>query len=264
MASATGFSSTATDLVRYAAAHFHGDDRLLSDDAQRQMQRTEWAVEGTTTSYGLGLSIAEIGDRRVLGHGGGFPGFITRTWFDPVDRLAVAVLTNAIDGPALTLANAAVRLVDLANRPPPGRPRRSAPASTWRRSAAGSPTSGASSTSSPSAGGCPAGSHGSTILPPSRSTSPSSTSARCASPRPPGTPRPVSVWSTTAPTTARCAPCAVAAGRRRIRWTPSPLRSPAVDGSRSALRSDPDGAARRAFPAGATGQDGRMAGRTTP
>ena len=114
MASATGFSSTATDLVRWAAAHFLGDTRVLTDDAKRQMQRTEWAVAGTTSWYGLGLSIGEIGTRRVVGHGGGFPGFITRTWWDPTDRLAVAVLTNAIDGPALTLATAAVRLVDLA------------------------------------------------------------------------------------------------------------------------------------------------------
>ena len=80
------------------------------------MQRAEWAVEGTETSYGLGLSVSEIGERRMLGHGGGFPGHITRTLFDPVDRLAVSVLTNAIDAPAEALATAAVRLVDLAQQ----------------------------------------------------------------------------------------------------------------------------------------------------
>ena len=122
MASATGFSSTATDLVRWASAHFFGDTRLLSDDGKRQMQRTEWIVEGAASSYGLGFSIAEPGGRRVLGHGGGFPGFITQTWFDPVDRFAVSVLTNAIDGPAEPLATAAVRTVDLALRPPDGHP----------------------------------------------------------------------------------------------------------------------------------------------
>jgi hypothetical protein len=114
MAAATGFSSTASDLVRWAAAHFHGDERILGDDAKRQMQRTEWTVEGGGGEYGLGFGIAKVGERRVLGHGGGFPGFITRTWFDPVDRLAVAVLTNAVDGPALTLASGIIRLVDLA------------------------------------------------------------------------------------------------------------------------------------------------------
>ncbi len=114
MASATGFSSTASDLVRWAAAHFQGDERILRDDAKRQMQRTEWTVGGGGGEYGLGFGIAKVGDRRLVGHGGGFPGFITRTWFDPVDRLAVAVLTNAVDGPAMTLASGIVRLVDLA------------------------------------------------------------------------------------------------------------------------------------------------------
>ena len=116
MASATGFYSTAEDVVLYASAHFLGDDRLLADSSKRQMQRTEWEVEGTSTSYGLGFDIAKVGRRRVVGHGGGYPGHITRTMFDPVDRLAVSVLTNAIDGPALAMATAALRLIDLAQR----------------------------------------------------------------------------------------------------------------------------------------------------
>lgn len=114
MASATGFSSTARDLVRYAAAHFTGDSRLISDDSKRLMQHVEWEVGGGAGSYGLGLGTAEIAGRRVFGHGGGYPGHITRTWFDPADRLAVSVLTNAIDGPALGLANAVLRIVELA------------------------------------------------------------------------------------------------------------------------------------------------------
>ena len=116
MAAATGFSSTASDLVGYMAAHFTGDDRLLSDDSKRMMQRVEWAVKGTDTSYGLGFGISEIGERRVLGHGGGYPGHITRTFFDPEDRIAVSVFTNAIDGPAETWATTAFRLIDLAAR----------------------------------------------------------------------------------------------------------------------------------------------------
>jgi CubicO group peptidase (beta-lactamase class C family) len=114
MAAATGFFSTASELVRYMSAHFEHDGRLLGDEAKRQMQRTEWEVDGTDTAYGLGFGIATIGGRRVLGHGGGYPGHITRTFFDPVDRVAVSVFTNAIDGPALAWATAAIRLIDLA------------------------------------------------------------------------------------------------------------------------------------------------------
>lgn len=117
MASATGFYSTATDVVNYAAAHFLGDERLVSDDSKRVMQHPHWVVEGAgATSYGLGFAIADIGSRRVLGHGGGFPGQITRTFFDPAAKVAVCVLTNSIDGPAWMLAAAGFTLIDLARR----------------------------------------------------------------------------------------------------------------------------------------------------
>lgn len=118
LASATGFYSTAADLCRYAAAHFHGDERVLSDASKRLMQREEWQVEGTDQHYGLGFSVHDVCGRRMIGHGGGYPGHITRTLFDPVQRLAVSVLVNAIDGPSLDLAKALVRLADVAAEHP--------------------------------------------------------------------------------------------------------------------------------------------------
>jgi CubicO group peptidase (beta-lactamase class C family) len=114
LASATGFWSTAEDLCRYAAGHVLGDERLLSDASKRRMQRGEWEVEGSDDRYGLGFGIHKIGERRMIGHGGGFPGHITRTLFDPVDGLTVVALTNAIDGPARELAVGIVKLVDSA------------------------------------------------------------------------------------------------------------------------------------------------------
>ncbi len=115
LASATGFYSTAEDLCRYAAAHFWGNEVLLTDASKRLMQHEAWSIDGPAAGhYGLGFSIVRAGDRRVVGHGGGFPGHITRTVFDPDARLAVSVLTNAIDGPAHALALATVKLLDLA------------------------------------------------------------------------------------------------------------------------------------------------------
>ncbi len=114
MAAATGFAATASDLVTYFSAHFLGDDRLLTDASKRQMQQGLWAAGAEGRRYGLGMGVQTIGDRPVIGHGGGFPGHITGTVADPQARLAVSVLTNAVDGPAEPLAHAAVRLVDLA------------------------------------------------------------------------------------------------------------------------------------------------------
>ncbi len=123
LASATGFCSTAEDLCRYASAHFLGDDRLLGDRAKRLMQRTEWTAAGPGAgAYGLGFQVTEVDGRRLVGHSGGYPGHITRTLFDPEARLAVSVLTNAVDGPANPYANAAIRLLHLAARPAPAGP----------------------------------------------------------------------------------------------------------------------------------------------
>jgi CubicO group peptidase (beta-lactamase class C family) len=117
MAAATGFYSTAEDMCRYASAHFLGDERLLTDRSKRLMQRTEWKVEGASSEYGLGFAIQDVAGRRLVGHGGGYPGHITRTMLDPVGRFAVSALTNAIDGSAQEMVTAAVGLANLAAQP---------------------------------------------------------------------------------------------------------------------------------------------------
>lgn len=121
MAAATGFFSTAEDLVRYAAGHFHGDERLLTDTSKRRMQRSQWTT-GRDSEYGLGFDVSTVGDRRVVGHGGGYPGHITNTKFDPVDRLAASVLTNSIDGGAGAYVMNLFRLVGLALEPADSEP----------------------------------------------------------------------------------------------------------------------------------------------
>lgn len=115
MSAATGFYSTAEDLCRYGAAHFMGNEELLTDETKREMQHETWKVEGPEPRhYALGFNVSDVGDRRMIGHGGGFPGFITYTCIDPVDQLVVSVLTNAIDGPAQSLAAGVVKLINRA------------------------------------------------------------------------------------------------------------------------------------------------------
>ncbi len=122
---ATGVSSTAEDLCRWASAHGDGDadvDGLLSAAARRLARHEAWSTDDPTgdgpppsgEAYGLGWQSLSAGGRRVLGHGGGFPGHATRTAFDPATRLAVSVGVNAVDGPALALARGVLRLVELA------------------------------------------------------------------------------------------------------------------------------------------------------
>jgi len=120
LASAAGFHSTARDLVTYFSAHLLGDERLLTDASKRRMQHPVWTVktDDTDQRYGLGLSVVKIGDHDYFGHGGGYPGHITRTLVDPERRIVVAVLTNCIDGPAVQLAQAFIKLLDRAESTP--------------------------------------------------------------------------------------------------------------------------------------------------
>jgi len=118
LAAAAGFYSSAEDMCSFASAHFLGDQRLLTDRSKRLMQHGEWKVEGSETHYGLGFQIHEIGGRRLVGHSGGYPGHSTGTLLDPAGRLALSVLTNAIDGSAMDMVTAAVGLINLAAESP--------------------------------------------------------------------------------------------------------------------------------------------------
>jgi len=119
---ATGFYSTTEDLCRFAAAHWLGNETLLTDAAKREMQHAAWAVEQSEERYGLGFIAERIGERDTVGHSGGFPGQSTRTLFDPVDQLVVVVLSNTSgeDGRAGPLATQVVRIIDFAQRHPGG------------------------------------------------------------------------------------------------------------------------------------------------
>jgi CubicO group peptidase (beta-lactamase class C family) len=118
MAAATGFFSRAEDLTAYFSAHCFGDERLLSDESKRQMQNQTWGRDKEGGSYGLGLQVIEAGERTLHGHGGGWPGQITRSLVDTQQGLAISVLTNAVDGAAEPLARAGFTLIDLAGSKP--------------------------------------------------------------------------------------------------------------------------------------------------
>jgi CubicO group peptidase (beta-lactamase class C family) len=115
---ATGFYATAEDLVRYAASHWFGDTTLLTDASKREMQHPAWQIEYDDETYGLGMSVESIGQRKLLGHAGGFPGQSTRTLIDPMDQLVVVVFTNtsSSEGQAAPLATEIVKIIDFAWR----------------------------------------------------------------------------------------------------------------------------------------------------
>ncbi|MEL7976639.1 serine hydrolase domain-containing protein [Isoptericola sp. F-RaC21] len=113
LAPATGFCSTASDLVRWFAAHADGSD-LLRPETRRLLHRDESVIDrphARRRRYGLGFETREIEGRRVVGHSGAFPGQLSRTWADLAGGVVVSVLTNAVDGPADTIATGLFALV---------------------------------------------------------------------------------------------------------------------------------------------------------
>ena len=116
MSSATGFYSTAKDLCTYFDAHFVGSGKLLDDESKKEMQKVQWHAETPGQSnhedYGLGFEIEYLNKRKTISHGGGFPGYITKSIADPKDRLIVVVLTNCLGGPAVTIARSIFSIID--------------------------------------------------------------------------------------------------------------------------------------------------------
>ncbi|MHA2098969.1 MAG: serine hydrolase domain-containing protein [Candidatus Kariarchaeaceae archaeon] len=110
MHSATGFSSTTEDLIKFYKAHIMGNDVLFPDFFKREMQRIQFSLNKENRGFGFG--ILKFGKLEFLGHGGGYPGFITRSGLNQKHKMIVVALTNAVDGPALTLAMGIGKIVE--------------------------------------------------------------------------------------------------------------------------------------------------------
>jgi CubicO group peptidase (beta-lactamase class C family) len=103
LAPATGFVATAADLARFFSQLAPGAERsVLSAASRREMTRPQWKDPWSplAQSYGLGVMSGTFEGWDWFGHGGGFLGYITRTAVVPEHDLAIAVLTNAVDGMA--------------------------------------------------------------------------------------------------------------------------------------------------------------------
>ncbi|MFF6973145.1 MULTISPECIES: serine hydrolase domain-containing protein [Streptomyces] len=101
MAPAGQMWSTAGDLCRFAGFLAEGDDRVLSTASVQEMaapaaplESGEW--DGT---YGLGVQVARMYGRTMVGHTGSLPGYVAGLWVSPADGVAAATLANATSGP---------------------------------------------------------------------------------------------------------------------------------------------------------------------
>ena len=114
LASATGFVSTAGDLAHFFASLDPGARRsVLSLESRREMIRRHWhdPNAGSYGHYGLGIMLGKIGDWEWFGHAGGFQSCLSRTVVLPGRDLAVSILTNALDGPAMDWSDSLIHIL---------------------------------------------------------------------------------------------------------------------------------------------------------
>lgn len=120
LSAATGFYSTAGDVVRFLSAHLPqrpGRPNAVSpvsEHSKRRMQRKLEPAGMPGRDYGLGMILQEVHGHETFGHSGGYPGHISRSWALPQTGVALSVLTNAIDGPATTWGEQLIALATLA------------------------------------------------------------------------------------------------------------------------------------------------------
>lgn len=127
-AAAVGIHATTINMCEFAAAHFLGNNVLLSDRSKRMMQRTQSGVKhgyDRGMEFGLGFEVQTIGKRRVIGHGGHVAGYLTATFFDPKAKLAVSVAANSKDAPSVQIVRGIFEALDWfaahADKPAPRR-----------------------------------------------------------------------------------------------------------------------------------------------
>ncbi len=99
IAPAAGFSSTVEDLARLASWQFrlleNGGTEILGVNTLREMHRVHWVDPDFDAMWGLGFSVSERDDQRVVGHGGSCPGFRSTLQLIPAKKLAGIVLVSA-------------------------------------------------------------------------------------------------------------------------------------------------------------------------
>jgi len=103
MDAATGFSSTPIDILKFYQAQMIGQDKGLQygDYFKREMQNLQFKYK--ETEWGLGFMRVRPHNTLFLGHGGGYPGFISFSAFNPDKELGIAVFTNTLSPPELVI-----------------------------------------------------------------------------------------------------------------------------------------------------------------
>ena len=96
-ASATGFISNSTDIAKFLSSLcLDTKTSVINRESKKEMIKSHGITDRKNgkMGYGLGLDIEHAYSDIIVGHGGGYPGFITRSRTSVNDNLQVIVFTN--------------------------------------------------------------------------------------------------------------------------------------------------------------------------
>ncbi|MGV7208119.1 serine hydrolase [Oxalobacteraceae bacterium A2-2] len=116
---AVGINTNAEDMARWMALLLNGGvkedgSRLLSAAQSRELWTEQTpmkisepkpalaATRPNFMGYGLGFQLRDYRGRKLAMHGGALQGFYSRVVMVPEEKLGIAILTNAENGPAMT------------------------------------------------------------------------------------------------------------------------------------------------------------------
>jgi CubicO group peptidase (beta-lactamase class C family) len=114
LAAATGFVSTASDLVTFFGQL---DPKVaksfLTAASRREMTHPRWRDEYSAieAGYGLGIITGSFAGWDWFGHSGGFQGYLTRTVVVPKHEIAVSLLMNALDATPAVWSDGALHIL---------------------------------------------------------------------------------------------------------------------------------------------------------
>jgi D-alanyl-D-alanine carboxypeptidase len=74
-----------------------GGRQILSTGSLREMHRVRFVENDWTSGTGIGFASSRVAGKTYVGHGGGYPGFTTQTFFQLDPKVGVIVLTNTND-----------------------------------------------------------------------------------------------------------------------------------------------------------------------
>ena len=115
MGAATGVTSTVADMAKFVSAQFRpgprGGNRILGTGSLREMHRVRSLENNWQTGNGIGFAGRRINNRVWLGHGGGYPGYTTQTFFNLDSKVGVMVFTNTNDSNPLDIATQLINTV---------------------------------------------------------------------------------------------------------------------------------------------------------